>query len=96
MRLRTRKLDGIQVEIIFSDDGIGIPEANQHRVFDPFFTTKLGQGGSGLGMNIVYNLVTTVLGGDIRLQSRIDDGTSMILHIPLSAPQHFAAVAGTA
>ncbi|WP_292938040.1 ATP-binding protein [Noviherbaspirillum sp.] len=87
MRLATRKLDDSHVEIIFSDDDIGIPEADQKRVFDPFFTTKLGQGGSGLGMNIVYNLVTGVLGGEIELQSRPGAGTPLTLVLPLRAPQ---------
>jgi signal transduction histidine kinase len=65
---------------------VGITEADQKRVFDPFFTTRLGQGGSGLGMHIVYNLVTDVLGGEIRLQSRPGAGTSFTLLLPLVAP----------
>ncbi|HEY0845241.1 MAG TPA: ATP-binding protein [Noviherbaspirillum sp.] len=87
MRLATRKLDGEQAEIVFSDDGIGIPDENQKRVFDPFFTTKLGQGGSGLGMNIVYNLVTNVLGGKITLRSAPGKGTTLVVVLPLHAPE---------
>ncbi|MFZ6648134.1 PAS domain S-box protein [Undibacterium sp. TJN25] len=87
MRLASRLRDDGYAEIIFSDNGAGIPEADQRRVFDPFFTTKLGQGGSGLGMNIVYNLVTGVLGGEIRLDSRVGEGTRFTLRLPLSAPQ---------
>lgn len=96
MRLATRKLDGERVEISFSDDGIGIPEENQKRVFDPFFTTKLGQGGSGLGMNIVYNLVTNVLGGKIELRSAPGEGTTLIVVLPLRAPEVAAGAAADA
>ncbi|GGC85793.1 PAS domain-containing sensor histidine kinase [Undibacterium terreum] len=87
MRLSSRLLDDAHAEIIFADNGVGIREADQKRVFDPFFTTKLGQGGSGLGMNIVYNLVTGVLGGEIRLESRLGEGTRFTLRLPLAAPQ---------
>lgn len=86
MRLSTHLLSHDQVEIIFSDDGIGIVREHQKRVFDPFFTTKLGKGGSGLGMNIVYNLVTNVLGGKIELQSTPGAGTTLTVVLPLSAP----------
>lgn len=87
MQLTTRLQDREHVEIAFTDDGIGIPVENQKRVFDPFFTTKLGQGGSGLGMNIVYNLVTNVLGGKIELRSVPGEGTSFIVVLPLQGPE---------
>ncbi|MFZ6777950.1 PAS-domain containing protein [Undibacterium sp. Ji83W] len=74
-----------RVELRFDDNGVGIPTENLGRVFDPFFTTKLGQGGTGLGMNIVYNIVTSLLGGDIRIESEEGDGTSFIMQIPLVA-----------
>ncbi|MDO9193100.1 MAG: ATP-binding protein, partial [Undibacterium sp.] len=65
MRMKASRAMGDTVVISFEDDGVGISEANLKKVFDPFFTTKFGQGGSGLGMHIVYNLVTEVLGGSI-------------------------------
>lgn len=74
-----------KVELRFDDNGVGIPSENLVRVFDPFFTTKLGQGGTGLGMNIVYNIVTSLLGGDIRIESEEGAGTSFIIQIPLVA-----------
>lgn len=84
-------LVGRQVEIIVSDNGCGIPEGNLKRIFDPFFTTKLGRGGSGLGLNIVYNLTNHVLGGTIRVESRIGQehghGTRFILVLPYVAPE---------
>ncbi len=86
MWLSTRLLDADSVEICFRDDGVGIQEQHLARVFDPFFTTKLGQGGSGLGMHIVYNLVTGVLGGKIKLESDSQGGTVITMSIPLNAP----------
>lgn len=56
---------GESVNIIYSDDGKGIEKENIEHVFEPFFTTKRGQGGTGLGMHIVYNLVTQSLKGQI-------------------------------
>lgn len=74
------------VEISFADDGIGISQSDMKRIFDPFFTTKLGRGGSGLGLNIAYNLVTRVLGGRIRATSRHGSGTRFDITLPLVAP----------
>ncbi len=86
MWLCSLALEDDKVEISFSDNGIGIALQHQRRVFDPFFTTKLGQGGSGLGMNIVYNIVTEVLGGTVTLSSSFDSGTTFRLVLPRSAP----------
>lgn len=87
MHIISRLLDEHHVEVCFRDNGVGISEADKKRVFDPFFTTKLGQGGSGLGMNIAYNLVTGVLGGTLNLDSKIAQGTSFTIILPLSAPE---------
>ncbi len=76
-----------QVALHFTDDGIGMSDDTRHRVFDPFFTTKLGQGGSGLGMNIVYNIVREVLGGKIGVTSSSSSGTHITVTLPLCAPQ---------
>ncbi len=76
-----------RVELTVEDDGVGILEEHQKRIFDPFFTTKLGAGGSGLGMHIVHNIVTGILGGEIRLWSQVGKGTRFMLTLPLSAPQ---------
>ena len=78
-------LDG-HVRLTVQDDGVGIPAANLGRVFDPFFTTKLGQGGSGLGLNITYNLVRDSLGGTVQVESHMGQGTLFILVLPLVAP----------
>ena len=77
---------GEQVLLVFGDDGIGMPPKILHQVFDPFFTTKMGQGGSGLGMNIVYNIVTGMLGGSIDVESVYEKGTTVTIRIPRAAP----------
>jgi signal transduction histidine kinase len=53
------------------------------KIYDPFFTTKLGRGGSGLGLNIVYNIVYGLLGGRIDVKSALGEGTSFILTLPI-------------
>ena len=85
MRIITRA-DATTVELDFIDDGVGIPAQFIERVFDPFFTTKLGQGGSGLGMHIVYNVVTDILGGKVQLESTVGVGTRIHVSMPLIAP----------
>ncbi|GBO55950.1 high-affnity carbon uptake protein Hat/HatR [Pseudanabaena sp. lw0831] len=67
----------------YSDDGKGIPPDNIGKIFDPFYTTKRGQGGSGLGLHIVYNLVTQKLQGSITCESQVGVGTKFIMQIPL-------------
>lgn len=74
------------VRLLFRDNGQGIAQANLPRIFDPFFTTRLGHGGSGLGLNIVYNLVTRVLGGSIKASSEDGRGTCFELVLPRKAP----------
>lgn len=81
MRIQCR-IQGGEVHLRFSDDGVGIPRANVPRIFDPFFTTRRGQGGSGLGLNIVYNLATRMLRGSIRVRSEPGDGTVFDLVFP--------------
>jgi PAS domain S-box-containing protein len=75
-----------QVKIEFADDGRGIPEHYLNRIFDPFFTTKLGRGGTGLGLNIVHNIVKKMLGGQIEVNSTAGSGTSFVIVLPLVAP----------
>ena len=74
-----------------TDNGVGIPEATINRIFEPFFTTRLGQGGSGLGLYIVYNLVTGVLGGTIEAASPTGEGTIFTLTLPRCAPERPAS-----
>lgn len=85
MRLSANQIDHQQVKICFSDNGVGMPTEHLRRVFDPFFTTKLGHGGSGLGMNIVHNIVSNLLGGSINVESVVGAGTTITLILPLYA-----------
>jgi signal transduction histidine kinase len=78
---------GGQVEINFYDDGKGMTEDVQRRAFDPFFTTRRSEGGTGLGLHIVYNLVTRRLGGRIMVSSAPWRGTTFRITLPLSAPR---------
>jgi predicted ATPase/signal transduction histidine kinase len=76
---------GEQVVLTYRDDGRGIAPEIVGRIFDPFFTTKRGQGGSGLGLNIVYNLVTQRLNGKIAVESQLDQGAQFTLTFPRNA-----------
>ena len=87
MRLSAALHGDGRVLIEFSDNGGGIPGEHLGRIFDPFFTTKLGQGGSGLGLSISYNIVTSLLGGHITVSSNPHSGTCFTLDLPLTAPE---------
>ncbi|MDP5145826.1 ATP-binding protein [Shewanella sp. ULN5] len=85
INVKVSRQENDRIKLQFSDNGVGIPTSHIDKIFDPFFTTKLGQGGSGLGMNIVYNIVNNVLGGDISVASH--NGTTFTLIMPISAPK---------
>jgi signal transduction histidine kinase len=76
-----------RVVLEFSDNGCGIAEHHMNRIFDPFFTTKLGRGGTGLGLNISYNIVTSLLGGNISVFSEVGAGATFVIDIPVYAPE---------
>lgn len=75
--------DKSRVLLNYSDNGVGIKEENRKRIFDPFFTTKRNQGGSGLGMNIVYNLITSKLAGEISLDNKQSQGVNFCIVWPI-------------
>ncbi len=79
--------EGDTIELSISDDGCGIGHENIDRIFNPFFSTRLRNGGSGLGLSIVHNLVTATLGGQIRAESAPGVGTRLILILPRIAPR---------
>ena len=70
----------------YSDDGCGIAAHHLHRIFEPFFTTARGRGGTGLGLHIVYNLITQQLGGRISCESQLGAGATFKLELPVVAP----------
>jgi len=76
---------GDMVRILYRDDGKGMSTEQVRKIYDPFYTTKRGQGGSGLGMNIVFNLVTQKLGGTIECQSAPGQGTAFVIELPRRA-----------
>ena len=73
-----------------TDNGTGISKHHLARIFDPFFTTKLGKGGSGLGLHIVYSLVSELLGGRIQVSNTSTSGTCFELTLPFVAPEQTA------
>ncbi|MGY3609041.1 MULTISPECIES: PAS domain S-box protein [unclassified Bradyrhizobium] len=79
------------VEVIFSDNGCGMSLDVRRRAFDPFFTTRRDQGGTGLGLHIVYSIVTTRLGGRLDLDSEPGGGTRIQIILPRVAPVEQAA-----
>jgi two-component system NtrC family sensor kinase len=86
MRIRTRAVredgrDWAEVEV--ADTGCGIPPENLDRIFDPFFTTKQSDKGTGLGLAVSYGIVTEH-GGQIRVASKVGEGTTMTVRLPLS------------
>lgn len=77
-------LDDESATITFTDNGKGIDSAVVDKVFEPFITTKRNEGGTGLGLNITYNLITQHLSGNIHLDSDYKDGARFIINIPLN------------
>jgi len=73
INIYVKKIDD-NIEIIYKDDGIGINDTNLKKIFNPFFTTNREGGGSGLGLNIVYNIVTNGLNGNIKVTSEVNKG----------------------
>ena len=71
------------LEIIYKDDGKGIKEENLNKIFNPFFTTNRENGGSGLGLSIIYNIVTTKLNGKIKCERR-HKGLKFIINLQLN------------
>ncbi len=80
------------IQLIVKDNGVGIAKDAISKIFDPFFTTKMGQGGSGLGLNIVHNTVQNVLKGSISVKSEPQKGTEFTVIIPreMDDPSHEA------
>ncbi|MEG6586226.1 sensor histidine kinase [Dendrosporobacter sp. 1207_IL3150] len=77
------KIVSNQFILTYSDDGAGISESNLDKIFEPFFTTRRGKGGTGLGLNILFNLVTQTLQGNIKCQSSVGQGSSFIITVPI-------------
>lgn len=72
-----------QINLNYQDNGKGISPSLRHKVFDPFTTTKRGEGGSGLGLHLVYNLITQALGGSIQLIDDETQGATFEIYFPV-------------
>jgi signal transduction histidine kinase len=81
------------VEITIADDGVGMTEEVRLRAFDPFFTTRRGRGGTGLGLHIIFNIVTQSLGGRLSMDSAPGRGTTFRITIPRQTRVTAAATA---
>jgi signal transduction histidine kinase len=91
VHIAARAFDKDNVEILISDDGCGMNQEIQRQAFDPFFTTRRDQGRVGLGLHIVYNIVTNRLGGRIDLDTKPGEGTRIRMIVPCEAPLELAA-----
>ncbi|MBT5457962.1 MAG: PAS domain S-box protein [Rhodospirillaceae bacterium] len=86
MVLRAYRVNSDRVELTFGDDGEGIDPKNLKKIFDPFFTTRRSGVGTGLGLHIIHNLVTNVLGGTIAVESTPGKGATFTVSLPVTAP----------
>jgi signal transduction histidine kinase len=72
-----------QLHLVFFDNGVGMSAEHLSKLFTPFFSTKIGQGGTGLGMSIIHNLVKKTLHGEITVHSELGQGTQFDLRLPI-------------
>jgi PAS domain S-box-containing protein len=91
VKIKVKAAGEDHVEVSFTDDGCGMSPDVRKRAFDPFFTTRRDQGGTGLGLHIVYSIVTSRLGGRINLSSEPGEGTRIQIILPRVAPMELAA-----
>jgi signal transduction histidine kinase len=82
----TASLQADTVHLGFADDGKGMSADQVTRVFEPFYTTRRGEGGSGLGLYVCYNIVTTQLRGTILCESTPNAGCRFDIHFPAQHP----------
>jgi signal transduction histidine kinase len=83
----TIQVTGLKLFIEYEDNGRGMDAETLSHIFEPFYTTRRSEGNSGLGMHIVYDLITEKLGGSIRAVSRPEQGVHFYLEIPLDTPK---------
>jgi signal transduction histidine kinase len=82
IRIEIVKNDGV-LTLTYSDDGRGIAPEAQGRIFEPFYTTARARGSTGLGLHIVYNIVTVTLGGTVTCCSALGHGTTFQVRMPV-------------
>lgn len=84
IRAQRQGPQGQQILLEVIDDGIGMSTVNAAHAFDPFFTTRMGSGRGGLGLYIVNNIVTGILGGRVELNTSLNHGTHFKLLLPVN------------
>ncbi len=84
--IKARTCGDDHVEILFADNGCGMGVEVKSQAFNPFFTTRRDQGGTGLGLHVVYNIVTNRLGGRLNLDSSPGQGTKFRIVLPRVTP----------
>ncbi len=82
--ITTSRTEPNQVQIVFADNGAGIPENVRSRLFDPFFTTKPVGKGTGLGLSISYQIIAEKHGGKLWCEAAPNCGTKFIIELPIS------------
>jgi signal transduction histidine kinase/ligand-binding sensor domain-containing protein len=75
---------GHRIEISVKDNGPGIPEEIKDKIFQPFFTTKAAGEGTGLGLSLSYDIITKGHGGDLKVESKVENGTEFIILLPIN------------
>jgi two-component system NtrC family sensor kinase len=83
LTVRTRREDD-KVMVAIQDTGVGIPEELRDKIFEAFFTTKQKVKGVGLGLSVCYGIVKDH-GGEIRVESEVDKGTTFTILLPMSS-----------
>jgi len=82
------------ITLLYTDNGKGIPQEVEDKIFEPFVTTKRGQGGSGLGLNIVFNLIDAKLGGTVELLE-VEQGVCFKVKVPINIVAEKPSLIGT-
>ncbi|MGD8110164.1 ATP-binding protein [Vibrio sp. TRT 17S01] len=78
--------DNSSINLEYHDNGVGVAKELHHKIFEPFFTSKRGKGGSGLGLNLVFNLVNQKLKGTLSFHSEPDRGVHYTITLPVVLP----------
>lgn len=78
------RTDRDSIELLFSDNGTGIPQEIRGKIFDPFFTTKGVGRGTGQGLSICYSAIVDNHQGEIRFESEVGQGTTFTIRLPVA------------
>jgi C4-dicarboxylate-specific signal transduction histidine kinase len=85
IEIEFRELEDLVI-VEYRDNGCGVEESLHQKIFEPFYTSKRGKGGSGLGLNLVFNLVKQKLKGELTFKSELDKGVYFELRLPKNLP----------